>query len=338
MSDMPDLHSNREPFEVLFSPWREDLAKRIIKRLHEKGAQVSYGKMKYITFSSGEILPDVPQSVRGKHVYFLHDLLVEDPNIALMRYLLSADALTRSDVASIICVFPNIPYLRQDRREPDERASISAAVVLRLIEESSPRIRTIITYHMHAAQETGFIRLPIANIPGYVDHIRHLREERGEALADVVIAAPDLGASKYARRIRKTIGSRYQIAIVDKQRDKGATRPLDVIGEPVKGRRVIMFDDIIDTGGSMIGAARRLQDEGAIDVELRCTHGLFNGDAIEKFRSAGLRVVMLETVSRPQSFYESERSWLTILPIDEMLSNAMHQTMQVGGSVSQLVR
>ena len=82
MSDMPDFHSNKEPFEVVFSPWREDLAKRIIKRLHEKGAQVSYSKMKYITFSSGEILPDVPQSVRGKDVYFLHDLQVEDPNIA----------------------------------------------------------------------------------------------------------------------------------------------------------------------------------------------------------------------------------------------------------------
>ena len=101
MSDMPDLHSNKEPFEVLFSPWREDLAKRIIKRLHEKGAQVSYSKMKFITFPSGEILPDVPQSVRGKHVYFLHDLQAEDPNIGLMRYLLSADALTRSDAASI---------------------------------------------------------------------------------------------------------------------------------------------------------------------------------------------------------------------------------------------
>jgi phosphoribosylpyrophosphate synthetase len=83
MSDMPDFHSNKEPFEVVFSPWREDLAKRIIKRLHEKGVQVSYSKMKYNTFATGEILPDVPQSVRGKHVYFLHDLLAEDPNIAL---------------------------------------------------------------------------------------------------------------------------------------------------------------------------------------------------------------------------------------------------------------
>ena len=227
MSDMPDLHSNKEPFEVLFSPWREDLAKRIINRLAKKGAQVSYSKMKYVTYPSREILPHVPQSVRGKHVYFLHDLQVEDPNIALMRYILSADALTRSDVASITCVFPNIPYLRQDRREPDERASISAAVVLRLIEKSSPRIRTIITYHMHVAQVTGFVRLPIANLPGYVDHIRHLRRERGEALADAVIAAPDLGASKYARRIRKAVGSRYQIAIVDKEREKGVTRPLE---------------------------------------------------------------------------------------------------------------
>jgi ribose-phosphate pyrophosphokinase len=338
MSEMPDFHSNNEPFEVVFSPWREDLAKRIITRLHKKGAQVSYSKMKYVTFPRGEILPDVPQSVRGKHVYFLHDLQAEDPNIGLMRYLLSADALTRSDVASITCLFPSIPYLRQDRREPDERASISTAVVLRLIEESSPRIRTIITYHMHAAQETGLVRLPIANLPGYIDHIRHLRQERGEALADAVIAAPDLGASKYARRIRKAVGSRYQIAIIDKEREKGATRPLDVIGEMVRGLSVIMFDDIIDTGGSIIGAAQRLQDEGALDVELRCTHGLFNGDAIERFRRAGLRVVMLETVSRPQDFHESERLWLTILPIDEMLSNAMHQTMQVGGSVSQLVR
>lgn len=338
MNDMPDFHSNKEPFEVVFSPWREDLAKGIIKRLHEKGVQVSYSKMRYKTFATGEILPDVPQSVRGKHVYFLHDLLAEDPNIALMRYLLTADALTRSDVASIICVFPNIPYLRQDRREPDDRASISAAVVLRLIEESSPRIRTVITYHMHAAQETGFVRLPIANLPGYVDHIRHLKQERGEDLGDAVIAAPDLGASKYARRIRKAIGSRYQIAIVDKERDNGVTRPLDVIGEPVKGRRVIMFDDIIDTGGSILGAAQRLQDEGALDVELRCTHGLFNGDAVQRFRGAGLRVVMLDTVSRPQSFHESERSWLTILPIDDMLAAAMHQTMQVAGSVSQLVR
>jgi len=178
----------------------------------------------------------------------------------------------------------------------------------------------------------------IANLPGYVDHIRHLKQERGEDLGDAVIAAPDLGASKYARRIRKAIGSRYQIAIVDKERDNGATRPLDVIGEPVKGRRVIMFDDIIDTGGSILGAAQRLQDEGALDVELRCTHGLFNGDAVQRFRGAGLRVVMLDTVSRPQSFHESERSWLTILPIDDMLAAAMHQTMQVAGSVSQLVR
>jgi ribose-phosphate pyrophosphokinase len=338
MGETNDSYPNSEPFEVVFSPWRENLAGRIIKRLQDKKARVSYSMMKYTTFASGEILPDVPRSVRGKHVYFLHDLQAEDPNVALMRYLLSADALSRSDVASITCVFPSIPYLRQDRREPDERASISAAVVLRLIEESSPRIRTIITYHMHAAQVTGFVRLPIANLPGYVDHIRHLRQERGEALADAVIAAPDLGASKYARRIRKAIGSHYQIAIVDKEREKGATRPLDVIGEPVRGRRVIMFDDIIDTGGSIIGAARRLQDEGALDVELRCTHGLFNGDAIERFRDAGFRVVMLETVSRPQNFHESERSWLTILPIDEMLSDAMYQTMQVGGSVIQLVR
>jgi phosphoribosylpyrophosphate synthetase len=88
MSDMPDFHSNKEPFEVVFSPWREDLAKRIIKRLHEKGVQVWYSQMKYNTFATGEILPDVPQSVRGKHVYFLHDLLAEDPNIALMRYIL----------------------------------------------------------------------------------------------------------------------------------------------------------------------------------------------------------------------------------------------------------
>ena len=338
MNEMPDFHSNSEPFEVVFSPWREELAGSIIRRLHEKGAQVSYSKMKYVTFPSGEILPDVPKSVRGKHVYFLHDLQAEDPNIALMRYLLSADALTRSDVASITCLFPNIPYLRQDRREPDERASISAAVVLRLIEESSPRLRTIITYHMHAPQETGFVRLPIANLPGYVDHIRHLKQERGDALADVVVAAPDLGASKYARRIRKALGSRYQIAIVDKEREKGVTRPLDVIGEPVKGRRVVMFDDIIDTGGTIIDAARRLQDEGALDVELRCTHGLFTGDAIARFRGAGFRVVMLDTVARPPSFHDSERSWLTILPIDEMLSDAVHQTMQVGGSVSQLVR
>ncbi|MGE0765061.1 MAG: ribose-phosphate diphosphokinase [Hyphomicrobiaceae bacterium] len=338
MSSLPDFQSNKEPFEVVFSPWLENLARRIINRLIEQGVQVSYSKMQYTTFSSGEIRPDVPQTVRGKHVYFLHDLQAEDPNIALMRYLLSADALTRSDVASITCVFPNLPYLRQDRREPDERASISAAVVLRLIEESSPRLRTIITYHMHAAQETGFVRLPIANLPGYVDHIRHLKAERGEALADAVIAAPDLGASKYARRIRKAIGSHYQIAIVDKERDQGGTRPLDVIGEPVRGRRVVMFDDIIDTGGSIIGAATRILAEGALDVELRVTHGLFNGDAIDKFRRAGLRVVMLETVSRPPSFHASERSWLTILPIDEMLSSAMHQTMQVGGSVSQLVR
>ena len=126
--------------------------------------------------------------------------------------------------------------------------------------------------------------------------------------------------------------------VVQRQLFKAALDELAVIGEPVKGRRVIMFDDIIDTGGSIIGAAQRLQDEGALDVELRCTHGLFNGDAIERFRDAGLRVVMLETVSRPQSFHENERSWLTILPIDEMLSDAMHQTMQVGGSVSQLVR
>lgn len=338
MNEMPDFHSNSEPFELVFSPWREDLAGRIIRRLHKKGSQVSYSKMKYTAFPSGEILPDVPKSVRGKHVYFLHDLLAEDPNIALMRYLLSADALTRSDVASITCLFPNIPYLRQDRREPDERASISAAVVLRLIEESSPRIRTIVTYHMHAPQTTGFVRLPIANLPGYVDHIRHLRHERGDAVTDVVVAAPDLGASKYARRVRKAIGSRYQITIVDKERDKETTRPLDVIGEPVKGRRVVMFDDIIDTGGSIIGAARRLQDEGALDVEIRCTHGLFTGDAAARMRAAGFRVVALETVSRPQSFYDSERSWLTVLPIDEMLSEAVHQTMQVGGSVSQLVR
>src|SRR5580700_355542 len=99
-----------------------------------------------------------------------------------------------------------------------------------------------------------------------------------------------------------------------------------VRSEPVKSRRVIMFDDIIDTGGSILGAAQRLQDEGALDVELRCTHGLFNGDAVQRFRGAGLRVVMLDTVSRPQSFHESERSWLTILPIDDMLAAAMHQT------------
>jgi ribose-phosphate pyrophosphokinase len=95
-----------------------------------------------------------------------------------------------------------------------------------------------------AAQRGGIRDVPGRGHPG-----------GGEDLADAVIAAPDLGASKYARRIRQAIGSRYQIAIVDKERDNGATPSLDFIDQPVKGRRVIMFDDIIDTGGPILGAA-----------------------------------------------------------------------------------
>ncbi len=239
-------------------------------------------------FSDGEINIQIAESVRGKDVFIIQPTCAP-ANSNLMELLIMADALKRSSAKSITAIVPYYGYARQDRKAAP-RVPITAKLVANMIETSG--ISRMVTVDLHASQIQGFFDIPVDNLYGAIIFLDYIKSKN---FKNPVIASPDIGGVARARYFAKKLN--LDMVIVDKRREKAnQSEVMNVIGE-VKGKDIILIDDMIDTAGTMLHSAQALKDLGANSVMACCTHPVLSGPAFERIENGALdELVVANTI------------------------------------------
>lgn len=230
-------------------------------------------------FSDGEISIQISESVRGRDVFIVQSTGAPS-NDNLMELLIMTDALRRSSANSITAVIPYFGYARQDRKAAP-RVPITARLVADLIEKSG--VDRVVTIDLHAGQIQGFFDIPVDNLYGSIIFQEYIESKN---LKNPIIASPDIGGVARARYFAEKLG--LEMVIVDKRREKAnESEVMNIIGD-VKGKDVIMIDDMVDTAGTMVKGAAALKANGATSVMACATHGVLSGKAYENLKNDAL--------------------------------------------------
>ena len=232
-------------------------------------------------FSDGEISIQISESVRGRDVFIIQSTGAPS-NDNLMELLIMVDALRRSSANSITAVIPYFGYARQDRKAAP-RVPITARLVADLIEKSG--VDRVVTIDLHAGQIQGFFDIPVDNLYGSIIFQEYVESKN---LKNPIIASPDIGGVARARYFAEKLG--LEMVIVDKRREKAnESEVMNIIGD-VKGKDVIMIDDMVDTAGTMVKGAAALKANGATSVMACATHGVLSGKAYENLKNDALLI------------------------------------------------
>ena len=232
-------------------------------------------------FADMEVFAEIQENVRGEDVFVIQSTSYP-ANDNLMELLVTLDALRRGSARRVTAVIPYYGYARQDRKS-GPRTPISAKLVANLI--TSAGADRVLTMDLHADQIQGFFDIPTDNLfaaPVLKEDIKRLYPDD-----PLVIVSPDVGGVVRARAIAKRLDA--GLAIIDKRRERaGVSEVMNIIGD-VDGRRCIMVDDIVDSGGTLCNAAQALMDKGAISVDAYVTHGVLSGGAVSRVASSPLQ-------------------------------------------------
>ncbi|WP_345992245.1 ribose-phosphate pyrophosphokinase [Sulfurimonas sp. HSL-1716] len=253
---------------------------------------VPLAKAEIKRFSDGEISVQISESVRGRDVFIIQST-GSPSNDNLMELLIMTDALRRSSASSITAVVPYFGYARQDRKAAP-RVPITARLVANMYETAG--IDRVVTIDLHAGQIQGFFDIPVDNLYGSIIFKEYIKSKH---LKNPVIASPDIGGVARARYFAQKIG--LEMVIVDKRREKAnVAEVMNIIGD-VKGKDVIMIDDMVDTAGTMVKAAAALKKNGATSVMACATHAVLSGKAYENLDGGELDELIVSNtlVSKP---------------------------------------
>ena len=248
-------------------------------------------------FRDQEIFVRINENVRGEDIFLIQPTSAP-ANDHLMELLIIIDALVRASAERITAVVPYYGYARQDRKTGG-RTPISAKLVANLICKAGAH--RVLTIDLHAGQIQGFFDIPTDNLfgqPVFVDDIKDNYSKKDRA--NLLFVSPDTGGVVRTRSIAKQFNA--DIAIVDKRRPKaGEAEVMNIIGE-VEGRDCILYDDIIDSGGTLCNAANALMEHGAKSVTAYITHGVLSDPAIERITNSVLKeVVITDTIAQPEA-------------------------------------
>jgi len=297
------------------------LAQALAKELETK-----LGDIELKTFSCGEQYVKFNQSVRGKDVYILQTS-TDEPDRDLMQLLLMCQAARLSFAQSVHAIIPHFPYARQDRvSEP--REPISSKLVAHLLEESGAN--HVITLDLHSSQIQGFFSIPVDSLDARAPFAEYFRKKK---LPDPVVVSPDAGGAKRAKKFADAIDA--DLAIIHKTRPQHQkAEVLELVGD-IEGRTCIIFDDIIDTAGSLISSKNALIERGANeDVYAAATHAIFSGDAVANLTKADFKEVVV-TNSIPTE--GKDVPGLTILSVAPLLAEVIEH-IERGESVTDIYK
>ena len=272
-------------------------------------------------FSDGEIQPFFFETVRGCDVFIIQSTF--SPSENLMELLLMIDAAKRASAHYISAVVPYFGYARQDRKDKP-RVAIASKLNANLI--SAAGASRVMTMDLHAPQIQGFFDIPVDHLDGSVIFIPYIRSLN---LENLVVASPDIGGSKRTRGYANHIDS--EMVICDKHRKKAnQIATMNIIGD-VQDKNVVLIDDIIDTGGTLVEAARVMKSEGARSVRACITHPLLSGNAIEKIENSELKeLVVCDTIPVSQ-----DTTKIKTLSVSKLFAQAIRNVYE-HGTISSL--
>jgi ribose-phosphate pyrophosphokinase len=298
------------------------LAEKIARHLGD-----SLGRATLSNFPDGEASVRIDEDVRGRDI-FLVQPTCPPVNENLMELLIMIDSFKRASAARITAVLPYYGYARQDRKDVG-RVPISAKLVADLLTVAGAN--RVLALDLHAAQIQGFFNIPVDHLyasPVINDFIRGLNI----AANDLVVLSPDEGSIKKALMHQKKLGG--AIAIVDKRRSSATeTKQANLIGSSLEGKVAVIFDDMISTASSVVGAAHVAKRSGAREIYVCATHGVLCGPAIENLRTAPIRqIVVTDSIPVPPN---KQLPNLTILSVSRLLADAIER-IHYDRSVSEL--
>ncbi len=299
------------------------LSQKISKFLKSKLINSSIKK-----FADGEIYIEINENIRGNSIFIIQS--VSSPaNDNLMELLLCIDALKRSSAKNITAVIPYFGYARQDRKVVP-RTSISAKLVSNLITKAGAD--RVVTVDLHAGQIQGFFDIPVDNLFATPIFARHVKKNIKRN--DIICVAPDVGGTERARALGKLLN--VGLAIVDKRRPKpGQSQVMNIIGN-VKNKTCIIVDDIIDSGGTIVNAAKALVDRGAKEVYVYITHGVLSGEAINKIQKSVIKkLVITDTIDNSIKVKNAKN--IEVLTISNLMGEAIKRISN-STSVSDLFK
>jgi len=296
------------------------LAEKITKNLG-----VPLGKANVSIFSDGETRVEINENVRGMDVFIIQSTC-PPVNVTLMELLIMIDAMKRASAYRITAVIPYYGYARQDRKVAP-RAPITAKLVADLI--ATAGANRVLSMDLHAGQIQGFFNIPVDNLfatPVLLDYIRE------DYRTNTVIVSPDTGGVVRARAFATRLG--VGLAIIDKRREgPNEAQVMNIIGN-VSGKRVIVLDDLIDTAGTVVQAAKALKEAGALDVSVCCTHPVLSGPAIERLENSDIKeIIVTDTIPLHDGAKTCKR--VKVLSVAGLLSEAVRR-IYYDDSVSSL--
>jgi len=287
-------------------------------------SQLVVGKAETKRFSDGETFVKIDSNVRGADVFVVQSTNTP-ANDHLMELFLLMDALRRASALRVTAVIPYFGYARQDRKEQG-RVALSAKLVANLITKAGAD--RLLTKDLHAGQLEGFFDIPVDLLyagPVLIRHVSNLN------LTNPVVVSPDVGNVKLTRYYAERLN--YPMAIVDKRRPRpNECQVMTVIGE-INGHDCLIFDDMIDTAGTIVGAAAALLERGARRVIACCTHPVLSGPALDRLRKSSLEKVVVTNTIPPAREWEGAR--ITQVSVAPMFGEAIRR-IHKNESISKL--
>ena len=278
-------------------------------------------------FSDGETRVEILENIRGRDVFLIQSTC-PPANEYLMELLLMADACRRASAKTISAVVPYFGYSRQDRRPRNTRGPVSAKLVAYLIETSG--ISRIITIDLHADQIEGFFSIPVDNVYSAPVLLGDIWKQKYSSL---VLVSPDVGGVLRARAIARRLDN-AGLAIIDKRREQAnKSEVVNIIGD-VEDKTAVIFDDMVDTAGTLCNAAAALKEIGANKIVAYASHPVLSGPAIERIQESELdELVVTDTIPLPQGALDTGK--IRQLSIAELVAETIRRII-ADESVSSL--
>ena len=297
-----------------------DLATDIAKSLKQ-----DLGSISIRTFSDGELWVKYEENIRGCDVFIIQS--TNGPSENIIELALMVDAAVRASADTVTVVIPYFGYGRQDRKD-QPRVPISSRVMIDIL--TAMGADRIITLDLHSTQIQGFAKIPFDNLYSRAVLFDAIKNENLEPSTSTVLA-PDVGSVKMSQGYAKNLGMHF--ALIDKRRFAPNQAEVNhLIGE-LKGMDVLIIDDMIDTAGTIVNAAKEALDEGAKSVTVVATHGVLSGPAIERLNTASIkRIILTDTISIPP---EKRLDQMKIVSVANIFGEAVNRVHN-GESVSAL--
>lgn len=315
---------NKDEINIFSGSASLELSKKIVEYL---GVELSENKIQ--KFADGEIFTKSLESIRGSKAFVIQSTS-GDVNENIMELLIFIDALKRSSAKEIIAVIPYFGYARQDRKA-DPRDPITSKLIANLL--SAAGATRIVTMELHRKQVQGFFDIPLDHVEALPILADYFEKKGFSQDENTVVVAPDIGSVKRARELAKWL--EIPLAIIEKRKNENGDHDVENIIGDVRGKKVIIIDDMINTAKTIEMAADALMENGATEIYCCATHAIFSDLAVERLKKSPIKeIIVTDTIELSE---DKKFDKLTILSTDEIFGEVLRRIV-TGKAVSNLFK